>query len=45
MPARIVLAILAFATSLFIAGCASMKGLAPEASPRDANALATADSQ
>jgi len=41
MPARIVLAILAFASSLFVAGCASMKGIAPEASLRDANTLAT----
>ncbi len=41
MPARVVLAILAFAASAFIAGCASMKGLAPEASVRDANALSS----
>jgi NodT family efflux transporter outer membrane factor (OMF) lipoprotein len=40
MPARVAIAALALAASTFIAGCASMKGVAPEASLRDANALA-----
>ena len=39
MAARIVLA--AFATSAFIAGCASTNGLAPQASLREPNALAS----
>ena len=41
MAARIALAAFAFATSAFIAGCASTNGLAPQASLREANALAS----
>jgi NodT family efflux transporter outer membrane factor (OMF) lipoprotein len=41
MAPRIFLATFAFGASIFIAGCASMKGFAPEASLRDANALAS----
>ncbi len=41
MPARLAAAILALAASAFIAGCAGTNGLAPEASLRDANSLAT----
>ncbi|MEP6656085.1 MAG: efflux transporter outer membrane subunit [Betaproteobacteria bacterium] len=41
MPARAALPTLAFAASAFLAGCASMSGLVPEASLRDVNTLAT----
>ncbi len=41
MAARIALAAFAFATSAFIAGCASTNGLAPQASLREPNALAS----
>ncbi len=40
MSARLSIAALAFAASALLAGCASMRGLAPEASVRDVNALA-----
>jgi len=41
MTSRLALASFAFAASLLIAGCASMNGLAPQSSQRDANTLAT----
>src|SRR6185369_17780707 len=40
MTTRLALASFAFAASLVMAGCASMNGLAPQSSQRDANALA-----
>ena len=39
MPVRITVAVLAMLTAAFLAGCASMNGLAPMASLTDANAL------
>ncbi len=41
MPARFVPTTFAFAAAVFVAGCTGMKGLAPEATLRGADALAT----
>jgi NodT family efflux transporter outer membrane factor (OMF) lipoprotein len=44
MPTRVALVYIAFAATVVLAGCADMKALAPEASMRDVNAMASARS-